>query len=313
MDSIADLLATRPVTPAAGASGYFSAPADHLDPNLFGRDERVHRQVRVLILSTLYSYWRSRWSEPQAWSTVYLAGSGASYQWSADRSDGSEPGDLDILIDVDWTQFYAHQSGEIKYLPPLQVADVMDTELKAALWPKTAELHIGRGVYEATFYVNPDPITSIRPYAAYNLSEDRWLVHPDPNPQHPQGPEDYGATQADHDRADEIVTRYNSAVELLHRHPVNSPEWVNARAEIHWASERAGELFSEIHGARSTAFSPEGEGYSDNANFRWQAAKQNGTIDNLTAIVGHNQRAGSSWVKSANDILLQRALQARQP
>jgi hypothetical protein len=309
MDSIADLLATRPVVSEPGASGYFSAPSSHLDPNLFGGD-RVNRQVRVLLLSTLYSYWRTRWSEPQAWSTVYLAGSGASFQWNADRSEDGEPGDLDVLIDIDWPLFYAHQNTDVSHLPPAMVAGVMDADLKSNLWPKTAELHIGRGVYEATFYVNPQPIASIQPYAAYNLSEDRWLVRPEPHPQHPQTADDYAAVQADRDRTDALVARHNEFTHQLHTHPVNSPEWVTARTVLDNVSVLSRELFDEIHGARSEAFSPQGTGYADQANFRWQAAKASGVIDNLKSMMLMPRELD---VENAADFLTQRALQARQP
>lgn len=309
MDSIADLLAKRPIAAEAGASGYFSEPSDHLDPSLFIGD-RINPQVRVLLLQALYSYWRTRWSEPQAWSTVYLAGSGASYQWAADRSDGGEPGDLDVLIDIDWDQFYAHNSDPAMQIRPQWVAEAMDADLKANLWPRTAELHIGGGIYEATFYVNPEPIASIRPYAAYNLSEDRWLVHPERHPKHPQGAVDYEAVAADRTNTDALVARYNEALYGRVGHPVGSPEWVSSKAVLDHVSVLSKELFDDIHGGRSIAFSPQGIGYSDDANFRWQVAKQRGVIRDLLTMINQSPRPGEV---DADEYLLQQAIQARRP
>jgi hypothetical protein len=40
-------------------------------------------------------------------------------------------------------------------------------------------------------------------------------------------------------------------------------------------------LFDEIHLGRRDAFSPSGLGYTDVANYRWQAGKQEGTIQAL--------------------------------
>lgn len=304
MDSIADLLAEH-----NGTSAYFSTPATFLDPNLFA-GSRVIRQVRVLLLNTFYSYMRTRWSGALSWSTVYLAGSGASYQWAADRSNGDEPGDLDVLVEIDWPLFYAHQGEDLRGFTPQEVAAFMDNGLKAQLWPQTAEMHIGRGTYEVTFYVNAQPITSIRPYAAYNLSEDKWLVPPDPHPPHPQGTADYQAVMADRAMVDKLLQHYNDARYLLGSHPVGSPEWVNANADLTWVAKRAAQLFEEIHSARSIAFSEQGNGYSDDANFRWQAAKQQGIINDLMGMAAGRPRPSDEDI---NTFLINRALQARRP
>lgn len=278
-----------------GASSYFSKPALGLDPNLFGPNERVRTSVHALILNTLFGYWRTApvaVAAPDAWAQLYLAGSGASYQWNADRSAGGEPGDLDVLIAVDWELYYAHQTNDaVHFAPPEVVADALNEDLHTHLWPRTAHTRIGDTVYELTYYINPmtGPIQAIHPYAAYNLTLNRWAVHPDPHPVHPQVAADYEAVEddrqavaalaRDYDRAfDAVVAAYNSAV--------GAPVIVNAEASFAVLVGRASALLEEIHGARNDAFSEHGEGYADNANFRWQAAKANGTIAALRRMAG---------------------------
>src|SRR5881227_3059425 len=90
---LARAAAAGPVDLTEGQSGYFSAPSNVLDPRLFDGDE-IRHEVRVWIINTLYDYWRQHYRLPIAWSTVWLAGSGISYQWQAARGNG----DLDVLI-----------------------------------------------------------------------------------------------------------------------------------------------------------------------------------------------------------------------
>lgn len=279
------------VTP--GASGYFSEPSSRLDPNIFTVHDRVYTAVRARIVSTLYSYWRSKaLRAPEAWSALYIAGSGASYQWSADRSSGDgKPGDLDILIAVDWERFYLHCDSSMLHTPPDQLTDMLDEDLRANLWPRTAETRFGDAVYEMTFYINRDtgPIEAIHPYAAYDLSQDRWAVRPDPHPVHPQSSEDFFATVSDVQRTQLLVSRYNVAhakfLDAYRRAAnVGAPQMVDAEAELRQIASAAGALFKDIHAARNDAFSEHGEGYASNENFRWQRAKAAGIIEPLKAM-----------------------------
>lgn len=271
-----------------GASAYFQEPEAQLDPNLFGANDRMRAAVRSLITSTLYSFWRGKLSSPESWSTLYLAGSGASYQWSADRSESDgEPGDLDVLIAVDWPQFYAHQDDLFTRTSPEGWAEAINDILHVQLWPRTAETRIGSTTYELTYYLNPatGPIQVIHPYAAYNITEDKWAVRPDRHPVHPQSPADYAAVEDDRAAALDLVNRYDAAHEkvlAVHRRaPVSDAHLLNAQTELNIVVRDAKALFAEIHSARDDAFSERGEGYADNANFRWQSAKQNGVISAL--------------------------------
>jgi hypothetical protein len=50
------------------------------------------------------------------------------------------------------------------------------------------------------------------------------------------------------------------------------------------AAAQGNALYNEIHENRSIAFSPEGQGYGDFHNYRWQAGKRSGAISDLRKI-----------------------------
>jgi hypothetical protein len=302
-----------------GSSSYFSTPETYLDPNLFGANERLRAAVRSGIITTLYSFWRGKLSAPESWSTLYLAGSGASYQWAADRSEGDgKPGDLDVLVAIEWPKFYMHQPDPwIRESPEEWAADI-NAALHAQLWPRTAATHIGTGVYELTYYVNPatGPIQAIHPYAAYNITEDKWTVRPDRHPIHPQSPADYAAVQDDYAAVEALIDRYRTAhdqmLDVHRRSPVSEANALNHQTELNIVVRDAKALLNEIHGARNAAFSEYGEGYASNENFRWQSAKQNGVINALQimAAVAALPPAVSALIDT--DVLIHRALRGEQ-
>lgn len=302
-----------------GASSYFSAPETRLDPNLFGPNERMRASVRTQITTTLYSFWRGRLSSPESWSALYLAGSGASYQWSADRSDGDgRPGDLDVLIAVDWVRFYMHQTDPWTRSSPEEWAEAINADLHAELWPRTANTVIGGHFYELTYYVNAatGPIQAILPYAAYDITSDTWTVRPDRHPVHPQNRADYAAVHDDYIAAQDLIARYDAAHEkvlAVHRRtPAHDANLLNAQTELSVVVRDAKALLDDIHGARNTAFSEHGEGYASNENFRWQFAKQNGVINALQVMtaLGSLPPAISGLVDT--DVLIKRAMRGRE-
>ncbi|MGW0061414.1 hypothetical protein ACWDTT_15990 [Streptosporangium sandarakinum] len=261
----------------AGRSGYFSAPESGLDPDLFDGDT-LKPEIREHILWTFQDYMAARYTAPGAWSRLWLAGSGISYQWSADRGNG----DLDVMAGIDviaFRQFNAPLAG----LSDAELADHINTDLKANLWPATAATRLGSKTYEITYYWNPgcgsDPrgVLAIHPYAAYDLNGDAWTVRPPKLPSDPRTlyPASWwAASRAEAERARTIISRYNSA-----RHAAattTGPGKANALAQLRLAAAQASELFDDIHLGRRAAFGPGGQGYSDQANFRWQQAKAAG-------------------------------------
>lgn len=287
MTDYRDALAARAVNQrvAPGASSYFVAPEKNLDPNLFGYGEKMKLGVRTWLQSTLHQFLEhAGYIGVRSWCRIWIAGSGVSYQWSAAR----DPGDLDVLIGVDYQQF-RQMNMRFTGLSDREIGDDMNEEMQADLWKRTADQSLGGGTYEVTWYVNPGAtdIRAINPYAAYDVDRAEWTVRPIDLPEAGPGewfPKEYGeAAHADQLRAIEIVSNYNRALDHLHA-AQNTGQMVNAASQLASATQQGEELFNEIHQGRHLAFDEQGEGYRDYANYRWQRGKQLGTIPALRAI-----------------------------
>lgn len=279
-----------------GHSGYFSAPAITLDPDLFLPDEHLRPDVRVWLLAVLENGLRRYLdlSGVSEWLHAWLAGSGITYQWSADRGNG----DLDVLFGVDMQRF-VHWNPDYQGIPERDVADRADRVLRQKLWPQTAHYRPGPGQqeYEATFFWAPgtgSDISRIHPYAAYDLKRDVWIVRPpnvpaDPHALYPA--EWYEAAGRDTDLAERLVRSHGRLSARLSSSPADSAAWRNAGAELTRVRQDAISLFADIHGGRTEAFGEQGHGYSDWHNFRWQQAKASGVVGGLRAIRDAARRA----------------------
>lgn len=269
---------------APGASSYFTAPTDMLDPHLFDKNEVMHVRVTAWLRETVHNeLTRKGFRGSVRWLRIWLAGSGASYQWSAAR----DPGDLDMLLGVDYVLF---REANIEYtgLSDREISDDINEALQVELWKATAHQNLNGAHYEVTWYVNPGStdIRSINPYAAYDVDRSDWTVRPIDLPA--SGPGEWfdktysEAVDRDHSRAEDIVAAYQDAVaEVQH---AEGGRWVNATSHLAAASRQAVELFDEIHQGRHKAFEETGEGYRDYANYRWQRGKLLGHVQALHAI-----------------------------
>jgi hypothetical protein len=281
---LARAAAAGPVGIHEGQSGYFSRPSNSLDPRLFDGD-RIRPEVRRWIVRTLYAYWDERYIRPSSWSTVWIAGSGISHQWAADRGNG----DLDVLIGVNWPLFFLHNP-DMRGLSDAEAADQINQELHRDLWPKTAHQIFSAGgfsgPFEVTFYVNAtgSDIRDIHPYAAYNLTSDTWTVKPpilpeDPKTLYPKGWWDY--VEDERRLADSLIQRYNHVQGAIRTSVPGTPAWSTNSRNLQVVADQIGALYDDIHLGRRSAFGEQGEGYGDFANFRWQAHKQFGTAQAL--------------------------------
>jgi 5-methylcytosine-specific restriction endonuclease McrA len=233
--------------PALPDKGMFTRGRVNLDPRIFTPEERLRPDLRAAIIETLDGFWGPLYGNWQRWARVYIAGSAASYWYDSDT-------DLDILIGVDM--------GELRRQRPQNIgvseADVcahLDHELKTALDPLTTDFR-GTGMI-ATFFVNPGSydIRVIKPYAAYDVTNNEWAVHP------PVLPEDWSAKHFPMEwwrRAATVAARITEILSQV------EPE----RTEVGVA------LFDSLHELRQRAYSPLGLGWTDWGNFLWQVLSQ---------------------------------------
>jgi len=293
----AHALAEDPGDELIGHSGYFSKPTPGYDTRLFepGTDH-IKPTVRRAILEILYGFWNKRYTAPRSWSTVWIAGSGISHQYGAERGG---VGDLDVLIGVEHDKFLRYNR-DFGGIPEALIDQRFNKEFYGELQPTTAEYRFTptQDPFEITFYVNPGAtdIRNINPYAAYDLTHDRWTVRP------PELPEDWDPLTYFDDQTKalaedkisqgrQLVERYRQAAGTVAVTAPGSPHWVNATTNLKHATEAAVNLFEEIHGNRHQAFSAGGKGYYDPTNFIWQYGKKTGVIDALRTIKGSHDAA----------------------
>ena len=260
------------VTP--GSTSYFSVPSSELDPTLF-QEQELKPWVRTGVLTILFNYLATRFSNPHQWTHAWLAGSGVSYQWEAQRS----PGDLDCLVGIDYVKFRQSNPEYVGY-SDLEISKELNEGFNEEIMPNTRNWE----GYELTFYVNvKTDIRDINPYAAYDITTNTWTVKPDMNPQPPYSRAWEQRTQRDHDMAVDMLGKYNSALNEIRS--TNNPAYrTNAERKIKLAMDQAVSFYDDIHAARHIAFSSTGSGYSDYNNYRWQAGKRSGAIQALRSL-----------------------------
>jgi hypothetical protein len=263
-----------PVEIVPTSTSYFSQPSAGLDPRLFS-DNKLIGSVRGSVLGFLFEHLKKYYYNPQGYIYAWLAGSGVSYQWAAQR----DPGDLDCLVGINYLQF-RQSNPQYRGLSDQEIADMFNEDFRTHLWPLTSRF---LGAFELTFYVNAQTdIKKIKPYAAYSLTDDDWTVEP----QEVNVPitKDWEAkVTRDKNRGVEILTRYTDALEKIGG-AKNDAMRLNAESALKLAVDQASALFEEIHQGRKSAFSQSGMGYIDYANYRWQANKASGLINALRVL-----------------------------
>lgn len=281
-----------------GASGYFSRPQLILDPQLF-EGTVLHAHVRQKLLDLFYDHASHMFNHPDKWSMLWLVGSGISYQWSGDRGNG----DLDVLLGIDYTHF-VKDNPEYSYYDRPTIAGIITGLLRRHLWEITSHtvFELNGTPYEVTYYLNPgtenfdESIKNINPYAAYNLTENHWTVHP-------MKPEEYGKpvphdyieqTESNKQLAIQLTNRYTYLTNQLASLNVHSPQWHNLNASKRLLIQHIKTMYDSIHLGRKSAFSEHGEGYSDFYNYQWQHAKQSGIIRTFNEILNREESSDAS-------------------
>lgn len=261
----------EPVSIEPAQTSYFSKPQVGLDPRLF-RNNKLIPTVRNAVLSHLFNFLNSKYQGASDWTFAWLAGSGVSHQWAAKRL----PGDLDCLVGINYESF---RKTNLRFagLGNQEIASMLNEEFREELWPQTAEF---LDAFELTFYVNVQTdIVKIKPYAAYSLINDDWVVEPTIE-EAPSDPSWVKKVEKDKSMAADIIARYAMALSRINQAP-NTAVRLNAEHALRAAVRQAAELYDVIHSGRKYAFSESGAGYLDFANYRWQAGKESGIVQAL--------------------------------
>jgi hypothetical protein len=272
---------------STGHSGYFSRPQVILDPQLFEGDTLLPH-VRQTILDLFYNHMDTMFNDPHSWTMLWLAGSGVGYQWNSDRGNG----DLDVLFGIDYDKFVT-KNPHYKYEDRYSIAAGIDTMLKKHLWPRTAHTVFGPGEtpYEVTYYANPivedydESIGNINPYAAYNLTLDKWTTMPDPNPELRYPAEFEAQAKENRETAERLVARHKWLTQQLSMVAPGSPQARNWEGSMTLLHQHIRTMFDQIHLGRVNAFGPGGTGFGDFYNYQWQAAKRDGIVASFNEIL----------------------------
>jgi hypothetical protein len=248
--------------------------------------ERLKQEVRGAIVSSISSWLHSiNLDGDDDWLHLWITGSSISYQWNADRG----PGDLDVMVGIEFTKFQADNPAFGAWSAQ-DLSSWLNQKMFTELWPQMAGTKFGSKSFEVTYYYNTtvsDDINVIKPYAAYDLLDDKWVVKPPDLPTNPGLLYDkswYDAADRDTLGAKEIVFKYQTAMRDMEASAPGTPDWHNSGARLHTSLAQAAEMYHGIHTGRKEAFSEQGTGYSDWHNFRYQRSKSSGTLDALKAI-----------------------------
>lgn len=264
----------RPVSVEPSDTSYFSAPSAGLDPRLF-RNNKIVPAIRSAILRILFTHLKTKYTAPESYARVWLAGSAVSYQWAAAR----KPADLDCLIGIDYIRF-RQANPEYRGFSDKEIAQQLNEGLSSEL--NTVNTNFMDN-FELTFYVNvQSDIRSIKPYSAYSLTDDSWTVSPEVKGAPNNAMWERKVAQ-DTSMATEILSRYSDALTKIGSATTDVARR-NAEAALKLAVEQGAALFEDIHKGRKYAFQPGGQGYADVHNYRWQAGKKAGTIQALKAL-----------------------------
>jgi hypothetical protein len=238
----------------APSSGIF-APTTGLDLRLFDGHGHLRPSVRGAIMERLDQCLRTdtglTGSDWQGWLKVYLAGGSAS-EWAGSRPHEAAQ-DLDVLIGVDYAGARSN-TPEFRTMTDTQIDAALNAGLRGCFntdgWSPDFE-----GTWDLTGYVNPQAwdIRSLKPYAAWDLSDSRWAVRPPHLPDHALA--DFNPAVLAEARA--IATEARAILRL--------PEPLRTR--------EARALWDRIHTDRRAAFSDLGEGWTDPGNVieKWLA------------------------------------------
>lgn len=224
----------------------FGPTKEDLDPRLFEGDH-MRDYVRNVIMGMLDGHFAALgFADWKAWTRVYLAGSESTFWW------GNR--DFDTLLALNYgalmrahPEFHERNLQQISDYFNQGFRESMNSEEWRAPWdPEPEDWHI-------TFFINPMSwdIADIKPYGAYSISDDKWVVRPPHLPQH---------SADDFDKSTwPLAESYADRIRTIVAMPPGGRRRGQAKA-----------LLEFLHSDRGRAFSPRGHGWNDIGNVVWK-------------------------------------------
>lgn len=218
----------------------FAPTKGHLDETLFDEQERMRPEVRKEILKVTDHFFDTHgYTGHERWARVFLAGSQASY-WGGNH-------DFDLLIGINYPVFRQANPG-LNHFSDAEVDRHFNEQLRDDFnmdgWRPLFDPH--GEPWDRTGYVNHSSwvISDIKPYAAYNVTDDVWAVRPIKEPE-----------------GHEFVTTEwyyfeGVAAQILAAMKLQEPARTQTLTHI----------WDWVHGDRSRAFGPNGTGAFDRSN-----------------------------------------------
>lgn len=248
--------------------GRYTAPHERLFGPTYGLDTRLfdgdklRPEVRTSVIRQFNDFCeRHGYREWARWAKIVFFGSEAS-EWTAPNRHGNN--DFDLSIGLFYFLFRLHHHPDL-YTSDEDIAARFTQEMHAELNDPQHRFPGIEGVYDQTWFANLRgwDIAEIRPYAAYDVVEDEWIV----KPPHLQDwsihdfPEGKGLEEEIH------------GVILAAQGILAMPE--------PYRTQNGAALWEFVHSNRSDAFGPQGEGWWDARNVIEKALDQKGLMAQL--------------------------------
>jgi GNAT superfamily N-acetyltransferase len=247
----------------------YTAPRDRLfgptyglDTRLFDEDDCLRDSIRMDVITQFDDFCRRHGYKGWAsWAKIVFFGSEAS-NWTSRARVGN--GDFDLSIGLHYSTLRAAVPGFDGIADEIIAAEFTQ-QLHAELNDPQHVFPGVPGTFDETWFCNLQgwDIAEIRPYAAYDVAGDEWIVKPPDLPgwsmaSFPEGP----------GLAEEV------------RGMVEAAEGILAMPEP-YRTQNGAALWEFVHVNRSDAFGPNGEGWWDPRNVIDKALDQKGLMQKL--------------------------------
>lgn len=246
----------------------YTAPRERLFGRTYGldtriwEDERLKEPVRTDIMASFDAFCaRHGYVGHETWAKVVFFGSQAS-TWTSKTLRGNN--DFDLSIGLHYPHF-RENNPSFRNTADDQIATELTQQMHAELNDPQKRFPGIEGVWDQTWFCNllGWSIEKIRPYAAWDVVTETWIVRPPDLPDWSMAsfPEGQGL-------ADEV-----HGIILMAEGILKMPE--------PYRTQNGSALWEFVHRNRSDAFGPQGEGWWDARNAVEKALSQKGLMQEL--------------------------------